>query len=134
MASFRNADMSPDPNVKQGSRIVHPMYSRYVGKDGKCPGDEMSKTAGSSSKNITPTNFPINVRLCNRLRNIVPSHSMPPNSEIYGNYGQINRKDITYECWESNSDQEDFHDHVNYQPVPSLKSSEHIPIVAKGEW
>lgn len=134
MASFRNSDMSPDSSAKQGSRIVHPIYARCPGKDGKGPIDEPSKIIGTPNKNITPTNFPINVRLCNRLKNIDSIPSVSPNSGSCGYYNKKNTKDVVQDPTESSMHLGDLKNHPqeNHQPGPSMTSSENLVNGHKG--
>lgn len=72
--------MSPDPSIKQGSRIVHPMYARYAVKDARGSGEDLQKSVSEQNRNITPTNFPVNVRLCNRLRSFDRVQTVPSNA------------------------------------------------------
>lgn len=133
MASFRNSDMSPDSNAKQGSRIVHPIYARCPGKDGKGPIDEPSKIIGTPNKNITPTNFPINVRLCNRLKNIDSFPSASQNSGSCGYYNQKNTKEVPQDLTKSSTYLGDLKNPPGEnQPGPSMTSSENLVNGHKG--
>lgn len=135
MASFRNPDKSPDSSVKQGSRIVHPIYARCPGKDGKGSMDEPSKVIGPPNKNITPTNFPINVRLCNRLKNIDSVQTVSPNSDASGYYNQKVTKDNSHDSSEPRLYLEELENppQEKHQPGPSVTSSENLVNGSKGK-
>lgn len=130
MATYRNNDMSSDPSVKQGSRIVHPIYARFAGKDGK--GDQLPKTVNDSNRNISPTNFPINVRLGNRLKNIDPSKTVPPKLDSCGYYRQSNTKNPLFDPLESSLSLEDFDD-ASQLSGPSTLFTDQQSIATKGE-
>ena len=125
--------MSPDSSVKQGSRIVHPIYARCPGKDGKGPVDEPSKIISTPNKNITPTNFPINVRLCNKLKNIESIQSMSSNSDTCGYYSQKITKDVLHNPPESRIYSEELENSQgNHHPGPSTTHSESLANGNKG--
>ncbi|XP_054721285.1 uncharacterized protein LOC129231062 [Uloborus diversus] len=76
MSTARNIELKTDSSVKQGSRVIHPMFAKHA-KDGKGAKEDINQNEHINQRNITPISVPSNTRLCNRLRsldqNFVPS-------------------------------------------------------------